>query len=62
MATAYGIFNDEGMIDGPFYTKDEADTWAADYDEDEGAVVYELCPDHEEQPAHACELCYDEED
>ncbi len=58
-----GIFTDEGMIDGPFYSRDEADTAMATlYSEEDGAHVAELCHDHLEQERATCEECNAEVD
>lgn len=61
--TEYGIFNDEGCIDSGLFSKDAAEARAQSWRTmGEACVVYALCPDHEEQPAHCCEECYGEED
>lgn len=35
----WGVYNDEGMIDGPYYTRAEAEEQAATYPADEQAHV-----------------------
>ena len=60
---AYGVFNDEGMIDGPFYSIDSAQReWEAYVELDEECRVRELCAEHPEQPRDACEECNAEEE
>lgn len=56
--TEFGIFNDEGLVEGEFYSEDDArEAIAAHYSEDEWAKVEEVCPEHREQPALGCEEC-----
>jgi len=57
----YGVFNEEGMIDGPFYTHESAVVVCKSYDDEEAAYVAEICPTHEEQEYDTCEYCYDED-
>ena len=62
MTTEYGIFSDEGLVEGGFFTRLDAETAAhVKYDLD-GVTVHEICPDHEDQPADACEDCDDPDD
>lgn len=54
----YGLFNDEGMVEGGFRSLEEAREVIWDrYDEDDELSVLEVCPDHEEQPKYGCEEC-----
>lgn len=54
----YGLFNDEGMVEGGFRSLEEAREAIWDrYDEDDELSVLEVCPDHEEQPKYGCEEC-----
>lgn len=54
----YGLFNDEGMVEGGFRSLEEAREAIWDrYDEDDELSVLEVCPDHEEQPMYGCEEC-----
>ena len=53
----WGVFSDEGMIDGPFYSETEALEVAATYPPEERVKVGLICPDHEGQPSYACEEC-----
>jgi hypothetical protein len=56
--TEYGIFSDEGLLEGQFY-----DLWKAEerllgyYHPDDGAYVAVICPDHPEQEELGCEEC-----
>lgn len=52
-----GIFNDEGCIERGFYTPEAAEAIRGTYEEADELRVRELCHDHEEQPADACESC-----
>ncbi len=64
--TEYGVFNDEGLIAGQFYSVREAcefaDEIAADKEDREAMDVQPVCPDHTEQPARACGACALEDD
>jgi len=63
MATEYALFNDEGMVEGGFYSVEEATAAIADrYSEDDELTVEEVCHDHPEQPKCGCVLCDDEGD
>lgn len=53
----YGIFNDEGKIEGDYYSREEAEAACARYPEEEGAVVQECCPEHPEHARESCEEC-----
>ena len=58
----YGIFTDEGMIDGPFYSEHEAGQILITYlNSGEMAVVKEICPEHQEQEKNTCEECNSEQ-
>ncbi len=72
----YGIFNDEGLLESDFYSKEDAETalqedYPEEVQEDADRVergeeplhyVARLCHDHPDQPAHGCEECDEEED
>ena len=59
----YGIFNDEGMIEGDFYSKEEAEAAvAARYTADDEVHVARCCPEHSEQERENCEDCAAGED
>lgn len=54
----YGLFNDEGLVEGGFWSRDEAfDAMTSEYDPDDGLEVHEVCPDHPEQPKLCCWRC-----
>jgi hypothetical protein len=59
MRNGYGVFNDEGLIEGPGLSKAEAEADAAKYraEGDLHAKVAEICDDHEEHEAATCEEC-----
>jgi hypothetical protein len=60
--TEYGLFSDEGMVEGQFYTPEEARAAITDrYDADDGLEIEEICPDHPGQPRCGCEECDSEE-
>lgn len=55
----YGIFNNEGMVEGQFYSLAEANKALHTYydlDDDE-LFVSEICSEHEEQEKDNCEEC-----
>ena len=60
---AFGIFTDEGMIDGPVYSRPAAtvllNMWRK---RGEVCSLEIICPDHEEQIDGICEECYGEEE
>jgi len=57
-AMEYGIFTDEGCVEDGFFERKAAETRAAFYRASgDNVVVHQICPDHPEQPAHACEDC-----
>ena len=48
--TEYGLFSDEGMVDGPFYSLEEAASAHYErYTEEDALHVYEVCAYHPEQ-------------
>lgn len=58
----FGIFSDEGQVEGDFNTEREAeDTLATHYDNEDGLYVAPCCHDHPEFEEDNCEAC-DEED
>ena len=58
----YGIFDDEGLLEGDFSTREEAEhEMAVCYPEDDAHVAL-ICPDHEDQEHGNCESCDTEED
>ncbi len=54
----YGLFNDEGLVEGQFYSQEEA-IKARDerYTDDDDLEVLEICPDHPEYARLGCEEC-----
>ena len=62
MSKEYGVFSDGELIDGPFYTFQEAFDAAKAYPAEEGASVLETCPEHPEQLEWHCEECLAEEE
>jgi hypothetical protein len=62
MATEYGLFSDEGLVESGFYSAEEAREAARErYSEEDGLEIEEVCPDHPEQPHYGCEDCDSEE-
>lgn len=60
--TEYGIFNEEGLLEGGFYSAEEAQTkWISTYRDDD-AYVAECCHDHPDQETDRCEECVGEDD
>lgn len=58
----YGVFNDEGLLESGFFTKEEAAMAAAQkYPEEKHVYIALVCQIHEEQEAAHCEKC-DEND
>jgi hypothetical protein len=55
----YGVFNDEGMIAGPFYSLSDAvdEETALKLEDEPNTEVLPICPDHPEQRRDACEEC-----
>lgn len=60
--TEYGIFNDEGLVEGGFFERSEAEKRLSAYSPDDGCEVHEICLDHEGQPRHGCAECDGEEE
>jgi hypothetical protein len=58
----FGIFNDEGLLEGDFYEYDKAVTKMAAYSEETDVHVSEVCPEHREQERKNCEECNAEEE
>lgn len=64
----YGIFSDEGLVEGALPNEVEAQVALGEHRADaekvgaDPAVLYasEICPDHEEQPRKNCEECFEE--
>lgn len=57
----FGIFNDEGMIEGDFSSRADAEIVAQrDYYEDD-VTIHEICHDHPEHARESCEDCHDDE-
>ncbi len=67
----YGIFNDEGLIEGDFWTMRQAEGALSDYREtaraedqeawDESAYAAKICSEHPEQAYEYCEECLGED-
>ena len=59
----WGIFNDEGLIEGGFYTREEAVSSAnTTYGPEDEVAIYEICPEpSHDEPRHCCEQCHGEE-
>lgn len=55
--TEYGIFNDEGFIEGDFYSREAAEAAVAARYSDDDCSVHEVCPEHRDQPRDGCEEC-----
>lgn len=55
--TEFGIFTDEGMIEGGFWTREEARQIARERFPEENCWVATVCHDHEGQEAENCEEC-----
>ncbi len=54
----FGIFNDEGLIVGQFYTRKKAETFLLEtYTTDDELSVYEVCEEHPENAHITCEEC-----
>lgn len=62
MSIEFGIFTDEGFMEGDFYSVAEAEAGIeARYDEGDGCYVAEVCPEHRDQEKGHCETCDAEE-
>jgi len=61
--TEFGIFSDEGLIEGDFWSK-KAATAASLHDRFKGAEAFvaEICDDHPDQPKDDCENCNSEDE
>jgi hypothetical protein len=53
----FGLFNDEGLVEGEFETHEEATNALNRYSEEDDLHVSEICPDHPGQERDNCELC-----
>jgi len=63
MSTEYGIFGDEGKLEGDFYSREEAERALADrYSAEDGEHVGECCHDHPDHEAATCEECNADDD
>lgn len=59
----FGIFNEEGLLEGDFYSTAEAERAIEErYADEDGAYAAMICRDHPEHEAMNCELCNAEED
>ena len=58
----YGIFNDEGLLEGQFYSRSEAQfSKETRYIEEDESYISFVCPYHPEQPKDHCEICNNED-
>lgn len=57
----YGIFSDEGLLEGDFLTAEDAQRTLDKSYADDDARVAPICEYHEDQEAGNCESCGDEE-
>jgi hypothetical protein len=56
--TELGLFNDEGLMEGQFYSMAEAQLAIAErYTPEDGLVILKICADHPEQADKTCEDC-----
>ncbi|MBY0525567.1 MAG: hypothetical protein K2R98_19335 [Gemmataceae bacterium] len=62
MTIEYGLFSDEGLIEGNFYSLEEATEALAKSDPDDELQVFEICPEHPDQTRNHCEECDAEEE
>lgn len=67
--TEYGLFNDEGCVEGQMYSPEEAVQRLAELiatgeidETDHGLAVLPICSDHDEQPRDTCEECFTDDD
>ncbi len=58
----FGVFNDEGMIDGGFLTLAEAEKRIQDEYPEDDCEALEMCEQHHGEPNISCEECLTEED
>lgn len=63
-ADAWGVFSDEGMVSGPYYTEVGAIAGRLldDPTEESDLTVQPCCRDHESEPSIGCQLCAEDED
>jgi len=61
MTAEYGLFSDEGLVEGGFFSPEEANLALERYSAEDGLEVEEVCPEHPEQPRRWCEECDSEE-
>jgi len=64
MSQEWGLFNDEGLVLGDFWSKEEAEQELilGNYSDDDELKVLEICPWHREQPKEDCEECMEEDE
>lgn len=61
--TEFGIFSDEGLLEGGFCSNEEADrAIASRYSEEDGVHAGEICGDHPEHEVSTCEECNSEDE
>jgi hypothetical protein len=66
MSQEFGVWSqtEGGFVEDGFWSKVEAQVRAAELndevEDDEEHTVLEICPDHEGEPANACEECHAE--
>lgn len=59
----YGIFNDEGLLEGGFYEQRTAEIQMLAAYAEEGAHVGLVCPDHPDSAEQgSCDVCDGEEE
>lgn len=58
----FGIFSDEGIVAGGFYSREEALAFIASHADYEDVTVEEVCHDHPEHAQATCEECNAEEE
>jgi hypothetical protein len=59
----FGIFNEEGLVEGQFDSKEEALAAVDDrYHPEDWFDVAECCPDHPEERKEGCRECPGDED
>jgi hypothetical protein len=62
MSEEYGLFSDEGIVEGGFHSLEEAiQAQEQRYDPEDGLEVEEVCPEHPDEPRLGCEECDIEE-
>ena len=57
MSTEYGLFSDDGLIEGDFYSKHDAEKARVKRYPDDDLEVLECCPEHRDCPRICCEEC-----